>query len=180
MAKVTMDQILEKQKEMTAKAMKLNDMEGEPVVVEANKLQTDSKQLRGMCDEFAAQEEKKWAEHYGTAESKSPKIVKVKLTDEQRKHVLDETGVRIEVVELEEGREIKEDGMPQENPALIEYKAMEKARGKIAAKEAAEENKKAISNTIGEIQAQKNPELNAQLDKTLSDPEFLGGMMEKK
>ena len=180
MAKVNMDQILEKQKDMTAKAMKLNDMEGEAVVTEANKLQTDSQQLRGMCDDFAAQEEKQWAEHYGTAESTAPKVVRVKLTDEQRKHVLDETGVRIEVVELEEGREIQEDGMPQENPALIEYKAMEKARGKITAKEADEENKKAISNTVAEIQAQKNADVNAQLDKTLSDPNFLGGIMEKK
>lgn len=181
MAKVTMDQILEKQKTMAANAMRLNDMDdGEKIAAEATKLDAEGKQLRAMCDDLAAQEEKKWAEEYGKTGSPPPGIVRVKLTDEQRKHVMDETGVRIEVVELEEGHDIMEDGMPSENPAIIEYKAMEKAKAKIAAKDANQENQKAISDTIAEIQAQKNPDVNAQLDKTLSDPNFLDGMMEKK
>ena len=180
MAKVTVEQILEKQRAMTEKAMKLVDMkDGEKVLEEAKKLEAEGKQLDAMSKVFEMEQKQLAIERYGRVDPPPSKLVRVELTEEQQKKVHDETGVWMDVVELEEGSEIHENVMPSEQPELIEYRAIQKAKGMVAEQEAEAKRKKEIDDSLKALKAQNNPDLDKMLGEAAKDPDFLGGALKK-
>lgn len=180
MGTVTTEQLLAKQKELVDKAMKLVDMkDGEKILEEAKKLEKEGKQLEAMSKVYEMEQQQEAIEKYGRVDPPPSKLVRVELTEEQRKHVHDETGVWMEVVELEEGSEIHENVMPSEQPELIQYRAIQKAKGMNAEKEAEAERQKQMKDALKAIKDQNNPDLDKQLAEAAKDPNFLGGALSK-
>lgn len=182
MAKVTMEQIKAKQEAMVAKAMKLVDLgdnQGEKVAEEAKKLEIEGKQLEAMCKVYEMEQKQAIEERYGRVEPRPNKMVKVELTEAQRKNVHAKTGVWIEVVELEEGAEIHEKTMPSEQPELIEFRAIQKAKGQLGEQAAEADRQKAVNSALADLKAQNNNDINKQLAELMKDPNFLGGAGKK-
>lgn len=180
MANVTIEQIQAKQQAMIDKAMKLVDMkDGEKILAESKKLEAEGKQLDAMCKVFEMEQKQLAIEKYGRVDPPPSKLVRVELTEEQQKKVHDETGVWMEVVELKEGSEIHEDVMPSEQPELIQYRAIQKAKGMVAEQEAEAVRKKEIGDALKALKNQNNPDLDKQLAEAAKDPDFLGGAFKK-
>jgi hypothetical protein len=181
------DPDIEKLKEMQAalvdKAMKLAELkDGEQIMREAAKLQEEGKKLEAACLEVAAKKEAEYdalREKYGVPKDKKPRVIKVELTDEQRKRILEETGVRMEVVELEEGTDIPaEKWMPQEHPQQVEAIARRKALKGQKQKEAQEAAKQEVADAMAAVEAAVQTRDQEQLLNELKkDPNFIANQL---
>ena len=174
---ITMEMIDQRADELRAKIRAIEqEKDGEKIMKMAFDCKADAESLQALMEAFEHQEKAKYA-HFPPY---VPKIIKVELTDKQRKRVMEETGVRMEVVELEEDIDVVEEFMPEENPDEVERLAIEKARRMKAQAEGEQAAMQAAAAAISDIREVDNPELQALLDEKLADPDFLGGILHKK
>lgn len=176
MAEVTLEHIEKRRKKLIEDCLRIQTLnDGEEIAKEGERLQKQAAELEVMAKVYEQQELAKIPKP-----PVPPKTIKVELTDEQRKNVLDKTGLRIEVVELQEGVDIgKEKYMPDQHPGIVEYKAIKKAERLKAKALAEEQSKKNIAAAMEEIAKVQNPDLQKLLAEKLADPNDLGGMTGK-
>lgn len=177
-------ELLTKQAALVEKAQKLGELkDGEQISREANKLAEEAKKLEAAAQEVAKKKEAEGAalrEKLDAPPDREPRIIKVALTDEQRTRVLEDTGVRVEVVALEEGKDIpapSERFMPDEHPAMIEAIARKKAEQQKSQKEADAAAREAVGQAMADIEAAAITRDQEQALKNLKkDPDFIGNL----
>jgi len=147
---------------------------GEEIVKEANVAQREAQELEAMAKVWEQQE---------LADRRAPTAepyITVKLNDDQRERILEETGVRMETVDIPDGTQIMERTMPVNQPPDIERIALEQARAQKALKEGEQAAMAEAAQGLAALKAQKNPEMDKLVDKALKDPNFLCGLFSKK
>ncbi len=149
----------------------LND--ADRIVAEARVAQRKAEELQAMTIVHSQQLQEEWAAQVPHEEP--VQLIKVKLTEEQRKAVHAQTGVWLDVVPFREGRDFHPKLMPHEHPELVTARSIDYAMRQRRAAEADAEARVAFAESIQALRAQNNPELNAMLDKQLADPNSLGG-----
>ena len=111
---------------------------------------------------------------------RAKKYITVELTDGQRNRIMDQTGVRMETVQIEDTAGAWTKAMPSEVPPDIEAIALEQARRKKATQEGEEAAKEEATKGIDALRAQNNPDMDKLVDKALKDPNFLLGLLHEK
>lgn len=176
--KISVEDIERRQKEILDMSLKLNDMDdGEKILEEAKVIQRKAEELQAMALVFEQQQLEEAAKR---PQSRPPRIIKVKLTEEQSRRVYKETGVELEVVEFVEGHDFLWDTMPGEQPPRVEAKAIKRALAMKEQSEAEEKAKKQALSNLDAMLQQNNPELTDLVNKALQDPNFLAGVLAKK
>lgn len=178
--KVTKEAVEVKQEKLKDLAMKILALaqspgdHGDEIVKMAEQAQKEGQELEAMALVWQQQVLEE-------AESPRPKkCITVELTDGQRKRIMDETGVRMETVQIEDTSGVWTKAMPSEVPPDIEAIALKQARRKKAVQEGEETAKEEATQGIDALRAQNNPDMDKLVDKALQDPNFLDGMMSDK
>ena len=169
---VTKEAIERRQAELIVAAQKLAKMtDGERIMKEAEGLKRKAEELEAMALVYEQ-------EHTApSVNASTTQILKVQLTEQQRKNVHAETGVWLDVVEFEEGVQLQGAGMPYEYPQMVEYQAIQVAKRQKGDEAAKNHAKTTALENIAEIRKNGGKEANAQLDQLLKDPNFLDGLL---
>jgi hypothetical protein len=147
-----------------------NEMDPDKALANAQKLMAMGKELEKMGDDMRAQVGKE----RGMAQ------VEVVLTPDQRKRILNKTGVAMETLLIDDQAGAMNLGMPTTRPEQIEVLAMQEAERRKHAAEADKLVRAELDRAIYDIEAQGNAELSDQLARLKADPNFAGGLLNKK
>jgi len=176
---ITEEMIEARRKALLAGALKIHTMnDGDAIMEEGKKLQKQGAELEAMALVFEQQKKQEFEARYGPQPPR--KKIKVELTDEQRQHVLDETGVRMEVVEFDEGDFFMHKYMPEEHPQRVEIQAIKQAKKKIAEDEGQKKAQETADTALQGIKDVPIPEVQEKLAELLKDPNWMGGMFYDK
>lgn len=177
--KITEEMIEARRKELLEGALKIHGMkDGDAIMAEGKKLQKQGAELEAMALVFEQQKKEEFEARFGPQPPR--KKIKVQLTDDQRQHVLDETGVRMEVVEFDEGEFFMHKYMPEEHPQRVEIRAIEEARKKLAQDEGEKKAQETADAALQGVKDVQIPEVQEQLAELLKDPNWMGGMFHNK
>ncbi len=102
--------------------------------------------------------------------------VKVQLTPQQRTMVMAETGLSLEEVELVGSGAVWLHTLPNVVPAEINRAVLKAARRLQAEQDARRE----AEMLMAKLNATEDPKLKAQLQRARKDPNFMGGLLNKK
>ncbi|MBN1946223.1 MAG: hypothetical protein JW797_11140 [Bradymonadales bacterium] len=148
---------------------------GDEIVKLANQAQKEAQELEAMAKVYEAQSLE------GRKPAKAvPTTIYVELTDEQRKRILDETGVRMERVEIPDDTGIMERTMPVNQPPDIYPLALQQARSRKALEEAEQAAMADAAKGLAALKAQRNPDMDKLVEKAKADPNFLCGLLQKQ
>jgi len=172
--KITKEALEARQAELIVMSQKLVGMDdGEKIVKEAEVIKRKAEELDAMAKVW----EQQTKAELGVDRQRPPRTLRVKLTDEQRENVHDETGVWLDVVEFEDGVDLRNAGMPTEHPGMVEYQAMMVAKRQVAEEQGDVAAKTNALENIASIRKEGGKEVNDQLDTLVKDPDFLDGML---
>jgi hypothetical protein len=168
---VKLDELLAKQKAMSDYAATLaGETDVERIQQIAAELQRMGEELQALGEQVAA----------GAANTGAKNFTEVVLTEAQRGRIEAATGVRLESIMLRDPSGIATRTMPVTDPRIIEYYATQEAQRRKAAAAADEELRGRLDAAIAEIEAQGTAAVVEQLEQLKADPNFLGGMLQKK
>jgi hypothetical protein len=171
---ITMNDLMTRQQSMLEKAARLIDEKDTDRIREVTReLEAEGKELEQLAKEFERQE---------LAKAGPPPrgSLQVMLTNKQRQHVYNMTGVELESVTINDEMGVLSKAMPTTLPGDILILAIEEARRKKAIKDADGKMKAAVEQAIRDIEEQALPETRELLEKCKQDPNWLGGLYHKK
>jgi hypothetical protein len=103
----------------------------------------------------------------------------VVLTPDQRKRILAQTGIKMETIDLPDDQARMSKVMPDTRTELIEHLAMEEAKRRAQAAQAAAKAMVEINQAVAHIDSLGIAALNEQLEEKRHDPKFLAGLLYK-
>jgi hypothetical protein len=106
--------------------------------------------------------------------------MQVVLTPEQRKRVFQKHGIQMETLVIQDEGGAMSRGMPSERLEYIESLAMKEAERQKLQAEAEKLVRAELDRAMAEIEAVDNMELTEQLNELKKDPNFMGGLLQKK
>jgi len=168
MAKVTLQDIEVKQLAMVKLAESMVDM------TDVDQLLATGKQLELDGAELQALAKRLESETLADVPPQKKNVTVVVLTPAQRVRVKEETGLDMEVVELEDTDGMMARMMPNTLPPYIEIKALEAARRKAKDHYTEQQSRIEMFQLIAEFEA-SSPEAAELLSKLKDDPTFMGG-----
>jgi hypothetical protein len=172
MADVTMEQMVKKAHDMQKLADEAGkEMDPEKAREYAERLLAEGRALEKMGEQMRAEATKKRG---GLGR------VEVVLTAQQRKRVHDKTGIALESLIIDDEAGAMNQSMPMARPEYIEKLAMEEAERRKHAAEAERMVRAELDRAMAEIEAVGVAELSEQLEKLKQDPNFAGGLLQKK
>jgi hypothetical protein len=171
MADVTMELLMQKANAMMKLAGEAQqETDPEKAKENAEKLMAMGRELEKLGDDMRAQMKAR----AGVAQ------VQVVLTPAQRKRILDKYGIQMDSIFIDDNGGAVNIGMPSTRPEQIEILAMKEAERRKHAKEADQIVRAELDRAIADIEAQGNAELSEQLQRLKEDPNFAGGLLQKK
>jgi hypothetical protein len=171
---ITMDELLRKQQEMVKKAESLiSERDVDKIQQVTSELERDGKELEQLALAFEKQE---------LAKAGPPPrgSLEVMLTPDQRKRVLDLTGVDLPSVVIQDEMGVLSKAMPHTDPRDIELMAIQEARRLKAMRDADGKMRADVDRAILDIEEQGTAETRELLAKLKADPNWLGGILHKK
>ncbi len=171
---ITMDELLAKQRAMSAKAEALaTEKDVEKIQSITAELQQDGLALEELARAFEKQELAK--------AGPPPKgKLEVVLTAGQKERVKKLTGVDMASVVIADEAGVLSKAMPQTSPRDIEQLALNEARKLLGLRDADGKMRAALDDAIREIEQSGYGEVLAELDRLKADPNWLGGILHKK
>jgi hypothetical protein len=171
MADINMNQMIEKANAMLKLANEAaNEIDPEKAKENAEKLLAMGRELEKMGDEMRAQAHVR----AGIAH------VQVVLTPDQKKRVFQKYGIQMDTLIIDDNAGAMNKSMPSTRPEQIEVLAMKEAERRKHAAEAERLVRAELERAMQDIEAQGNAELSAQLARLKEDPNFAGGLLQKK
>jgi hypothetical protein len=170
---ITLEQLLERGKKLEKMADEAaKETDPDKALANAQSLQAEGHALEDMGRQFREQELKKRRGGKG--------IVTVVLTAEQRKKIHAETGIVVEQLEIDDEAGALNRAMPVTDPALIEFYGMKEALRRKVAKEADARIRTQLEQMLRDLENVGVAELQELPAKLKADPNFLGGLLQKK
>jgi len=172
MSQITADQLMQKATQIQ-KLMAVAAQESDPERAKAlsEQLAAEGRALEELGEKYRQQETKRRG---------SAGRLEVVLTADQRKRILQKTGIAMETVVIEDEAGALNQTMPQQRPEHIEKLATEEAERRKTAAEAEKVVRARLDEAMADIEAQGNAELSEQLQRLKDDPNFAGGLLKKK
>lgn len=171
---LTIDELMQKQREMVAKAERLaTEKDVDAIQGLTKELERDGLALQELAQQFEAQE---------LAKAGPPPrgSLEVMLTPDQRQRVQALTGVDLESVVVNDEMGVLSKAMPMTDPRDIELLAIAQARRKKADRDADGTMRSAVEQALADVEEQGMPELRQELERLRADPSWLGGLARKK
>ncbi len=135
-----------------------------------NQIAGEAKELDELGKRYVMSEQKRMGRGY----------VQVVLTPEQQKRILAKTGVKMDILTIEDSVGAMNESMPINPKELIEKFALDEALRRKQGAEAEERVRKEVERTIADLERQQNSDINAHLDRMRADPNFMNGVLNKK
>lgn len=168
---INMQPLVEKANTMVKLAAEAaNESDPEKALANAEKLMAMGQEMEKMGDEMRAQ----------LGAKRGAAKVEVVLTPDQRKRILDKTGIAMETLIVDDQAGAMNKGMPSTLPEQIELLALKEAERRKHGAEADKIVRAELDRAMEDIEAQGNAELSEQLAKLKADPNFAGGLLKKK
>jgi hypothetical protein len=171
MADITMDQMTQKANAMLKLA---NDAAQE---TDPEKAKANAEQLLAMGRELEKMGEDMRAQARARANVARTEVV---LTPDQRKRIFQKYGIQMETLVIDDNAGAMSQSMPSTRLEQIEILAMKEAERRKNAAEAERMMRAELDRAMQEIDAQGNAELSEQLEQLKRDPNFAGGLLQKK
>ena len=171
---IKLEDLMVRQRAMLAKATTLIDEKDTDRIREVTReLEAEGRELEQLAKDFERQE---------LAKAGPPPrgSLEVMLTQAQRQHVFNLTGMQMESVTINDEMGVLSKAMPSTLPGDILILAIEEARRRKAIKDADGKMKAAVERAIKDIEEQALPETRELLEKCKQDPNWLGGLYHKK
>ena len=171
---ISMDELMQKQREMVAKAERLsNEKDIDAIQGLTKELERDGQELAVLAKAFEKQE---------LAKAGPPPrgSLEVMLTADQRQRVLALTGVDVTSVIVNDEMGVLSKAMPSTDPRDIELLAIAQARRRKADRDADGKMRSAVDQALTDIEEQGTPEAREELARLRADPSWLGGLAQKK
>ncbi len=173
MAEITLDDLKRKQEELLSRLDALQgETDGDKLVAVAAELQAAGEELETLAREFEQQE----IERNGGPKQGNTEVV---LTEAQRKRIHDETGVTMESLVMRDDAGIATRTMPMTDPRIIEYRALQEAKRRKIGEESDSALREKMDQVFAEIEA-ASPSAADKLAELKADPNFLGGVLQRK
>lgn len=171
---ISMDELMKKQREMVAKAERLsNEKDIDAIQGLTKELERDGQELETLAKAFEKQE---------LAKAGPPPrgSLEVMLTADQRERVFKLTGVEVTSVIVNDEMGVLSKAMPSTDPRDIELLAIAQARRRKADRDADGKMRSAVDQALTDIEEQGTPEAREELARLRADPNWLGGLAQKK
>jgi len=169
-----MDDLMRKQEAMLKLMMQLpQERDTEKITAISQQLERDAKELEQLARDFEKQELAK----AGPPPRGSLEVV---LTPAQRKRVLDATGYKMETLTVRDESGVLSQSMPFTDPRRIELMAIAEARRLKMLGEGDAQMQQQVKDLIADIEAQGTGATKDMLDDLKRDPNWLGGLLQKK
>jgi hypothetical protein len=169
---VSLEDLEKKKDEMLELAKTLEGLEDHAQIQAiAEQLAEQGKELEILAAEFAGQSD-------ATAKSRTA-WAEVVLTPDQRKRILEATGVEMETVKIRDDGGFFSLSMPYMAPSVIEAYALREAERRKQGKEGEEIAQQQLDQALADLDA-AGPQVQEKLEELKQDPNFLGGMLNKK
>lgn len=171
---ITIDDLMQRQAAMVQKAEQLaQERDVEKLSQLTKQLEADGRELEQLALAFEQQE---------LAKAGPPPrgALEVMLTAEQRQRVHKATGVDLPSVMIADETGVLTRAMPHTTPADIEKLAMAQALSHVANSAADAQMRADVARALDEIEAAGMPETRELLRQLKADPNWLGGLANKK
>ena len=171
---ISMDELMQKQREMVAKAERLaNEKDIDAIQGLTKELERDGQELEVLAKAFEKQE---------LAKAGPPPrgSLEVMLTADQRQRVLALTGVELQSVIVNDEMGVLSQAMPTTDPRDIELLAIAQARRSKVDRDADGKMRTAVDRALADLEEQGTPEVREELERLRADPNWLGGLARKK
>ncbi len=169
-----MDELMQKQREMVAKAERLaTEKDIDAIQGLTKELERDGQELEVLAKAFEKQE---------LAKAGPPPrgSLEVMLTPDQRQRVLALTGVELQSVVVNDEMGVLSKAMPTTDPRDIELLAIAQARRRKVDRDADGKMRSAVDQALTDLEEQGTPEVREELERLRADPNWLGGLARKK
>jgi hypothetical protein len=171
---ITREDLLRKQEAMVRQIQDLNNERDADRITEiSRKLESDAKDLEVLAKDFERQELAK----AGPPPRGSLEVV---LTEGQRKRVYDATGVKLDTLIVRDESGVLNQSMPRTDPRRIEQMAIAEARRRKISTDGDVKLREEVQQVMADIEAQGTGAVRELLDELKRDPNFLGGLLNKK
>ena len=171
---ISMDELMQKQREMVAKAERLaTEKDIDAIQGLTKELERDGQELEVLAKAFEKQE---------LAKAGPPPrgSLEVMLTPDQRQRVLALTGVELQSVVVNDEMGVLSKAMPTTDPRDIELLAIAQARRRKADRDADGKMRSAVDQALSDLEQQGTAEIREELERLRADPNWLGGLARKK
>jgi hypothetical protein len=171
---ITIDDLMKRQRAMLEKASRLvEEKDVDRIKDITRELEAEGRELEQLAKDFERQE---------LAKAGPPPrgSLEVMLTRGQRERVRAMTGIELESVVINDEMGVLSKAMPTTDPRDIEILAIAEARRRKAVKDADGKMRSAVESAINDIEQQGLPEHKQLLAKLRADPNWLGGLAQKK
>ncbi len=170
MADPTMEELKQKANDLVKRVNQIaNETDPEKFIAMAKQIEAEAKAFEALG-----------AAYVGAHTPKPQPMTTVVLTPDQRKRILDETGIAMETIELPDDGAITSKLMPETRKQQVTIWALEEARRRKAANQSNAKAMEAITAAIADLEAVGNPDLMALLEANKQNPNFLGGLLYTK
>jgi len=171
---ITMDDLNRRQATMLALMEQLpNERDTERITQISRQLEQEARDLEQLARDYERQELAK----AGPPPRGSLEVV---LTPAQRKRVLDVTGVKMETVVIRDESGVLNQSMPRTDPRRIEQMAIAEALRRKSLSDGDGQMQQQVADLLADIEAQGTGEVREMLAELKKDPNFLGGLLNKK
>jgi hypothetical protein len=170
MADPTMEELKAKAEALVKRmALIVNEADPDKFIALAKEIEAEAKAFEALGNAYVS-----------ANSPKPPPMTTVVLTPDQRKRILDQTGVAMETIELPDDGAITSKLMPETRKQQVEAWALEEAKRRKQADQANAKAMEQINSAIADLEAVGNPDLMALLEENKKNPKFLGGLLYKK
>lgn len=171
---ISMEQLLRKQREMSTKA---SSLAAEKDVEKLQRLTAELEQEGRELEELALAFQKQELAKAGPPPKGKLEVV---LTKEQRERVKKQTGVDMPTVLIADEAGVLSKAMPHTSPRDIEQIAMNEARKQAALRDSDGKMRAAVDDALRQIEQAGTPAVQEELERLKADPNWLGGLLQKK